>query len=65
MAATRNNQTDIKDRGNTNDTEDFKIPGSHSKVAEDSSFPGCQQLNLNVKALRSYETWTTAHSMTK
>jgi len=38
MAATWNNQTDFKDRGNTNDTEDFKISGSHSKVAEDLSF---------------------------
>lgn len=60
-----NNQTDIKDRGNTKDTEDFKTSGSHSKVAKDSSFLGCQQWNLNMKALWSYKMWTTAHSVTQ
>jgi len=64
-AATSNNQTDIIDRGNTNDTEDFKISGSQERLLKIQVFWDVIQSNLNMEALWSYEMRTSAHSVTQ
>jgi hypothetical protein len=65
MAATSNNHTDIMDRGNTNDTEDFKISGSQGRSLKIQVFWDVIQSNLKMEAIWSYEMRTSAHSMTQ